>query len=105
MVGAVVSTQDVSFGAAWSRLVGERARWDSGTDELPALKVRAEPLAYGLGLVAVWVVGEGPVLVCNPQKGLHAIKRFAPGIGVEELRTALRSAGAVLHEAPTGARE
>jgi hypothetical protein len=101
----VVSTQDVSFGSAWTRLLGERARWDSGTDELPAMRFRPEPLTFGLGLVAVWIVGEGPVLVCDPQKGLRAIKGFKPGATVDTLREALRTAGAVVHEAPTGARD
>lgn len=105
MVGAVVSTQDVSFGSAWTRIIGERARWDSGTDELPALRFRPEPLAYGVGLVAVWVLGDGPVLVCDPQKGLRAIKGFSPGASADALREALRKSGAVLHEAPPGARE
>jgi hypothetical protein len=105
MVRAVVSTQDVSFGSAWTRLIGDRARWDSGTDELPPLQFTATPLLYGQGLVAVWVVGDGPVLVCDPQKGIRAIKKFAAGVTAEELRAALRAAGAVLHEAPAGARE
>ena len=101
----MVSTQDVSFGSAWTRLLGERARWDSGTDELSAMRVRPEPLAFGQGLVAVWMVGEGPVLVCDPQKGLRAIKGFQKGVTVDALRAALREAGAVVHEAPTGARD
>lgn len=105
MVATVVSTQDVSFGSAWTRIVGETARWDSGTDELPALRVRAAPFAFGQGLVAVWVVGEGPVLVCDPQKGLRAIKGFPKGTAAEALRAALREAGAVVHEAPPGVRE
>lgn len=106
MVGAVVSTQDVSFGSAWTRLVGERARWDAGSDELGPLEVRPEPLAYGLGLVAVWVVGDdAPILVCDPHKGIRAIKSFKPGVTTDELRAALRAAGAVRHEAPSSARE
>ena len=105
IVGAVVSTQDVSFGSAWARIVGARARWDSGTDELAPLKVRAEPLAYGQGLVAVWEADAGPVLVCDPQRGLKAIKEFKTGAPAEELRAALRKAGAVVLEAPLGARE
>ena len=101
----MVSTQDVSFGSVWTRLVGQQARWDAGSDDLDSLEIRAEPLAYGQGLVAVWVAGEGPVLVCDPQKGLRAIKGFAPGVAAEELRASLRAAGAVRHEAPTSARE
>jgi hypothetical protein len=95
----VVSTQDVSFGTMWTRLVGERARWDAGDDRTAARAVdTAGELRFGQGLVAVWVHGDGPVLVCDPHKALRALKQFKPGTPVEELRAALRAAGAVKHE-------
>ncbi len=85
----------------WMRLVGERARWDAGDVAAPgqATGPRTDdrpPL--GPGLVAVWVRGEGPVLVCDPQKGLRALKVLRAGTPIEALRTALREAGAVKRE-------
>ncbi len=110
----VVSTQDVSFGTMWIRIVGDRGRWDAGDDQVPALHVEpaatlaaSEPIdaadsaRFGQGLVAIWVHGEGPVLICDPNKGLHALKRFEKGTSPETLRDALRAAGAVKHEDPT----
>ena len=97
----MVSTQDLSFGSMWTRLVGERARWDAGDVEAPGRPPgpRADDLPpLGPGLVAVWVRGEGPVLVCDPQKGLRALKVLRTGTPVEALRTALREAGAVKRE-------
>jgi len=121
---AVVSTQDVSFGTMWTRLVGDRGRWDAGDDQVPALQVEASahlsagahmeqhdpvPLdgesadsaRFGQGLVAIWIHGDGPVLICDPTKGLRALKIFTKGTSSEELREALRVAGAVKHEDPT----
>ena len=100
----VVSTQDVSFGTMWIRLVGDSACWDSGDDRVPPLKLgpASEPLHFGQGLVAVWVRGEGPVLVCDPHKALKALRSFEKGTPVEVLREALRDAGAVKHEDPKG---
>lgn len=99
----MVTTQDVSFGMLWAKLVGQGARWAPGDDDAPPLHVlepRAEdrPPTFGPGLVAVWVADEGPVLICDPNKGLRAIKRLAAGTPVEELRRALREAGAVVRE-------
>ena len=104
---AVVSTQDVSFGAMWMRLVGGEARWDSGDNRVDALAIAANDpmLQFGPGLVAVWVNGDGPVLVCDPHKALRAIKTFKAGSSVEELRAALRAGGAVKHEDPRGRRD
>lgn len=91
----------------WIRLVGETARWDAGDDRVPALKIGPanEPLHFGQGLVAVWVNGEGPVMVCDPHKALRALRPFTKGTPVEELRAALRAAGAVKHEEPEGRRD
>lgn len=102
----VVSTQDVSFGTMWTRLVGDQARWDSGDDRTAARAIDADgELRFGQGLVAVWVNGEGPILVCDPHKALRALKAFKPGTPVEELRAALRAGGAVKHEDPAGRRD
>lgn len=103
----MVSTQDVSFGTMWIRLVGDTGRWDAGDDRRPALTVSAlqEPLLFGQGLVAVWVNGEGPVMVCDPHKGVRALKTFPKGTPAEQLRQALREAGAVKHEDPRGRRD
>lgn len=91
----------------WIRLLGETARWDAGDDRVPALKIGAahEPLQFGQGLVAVWVNGEGPVLICDPHKALRALRPFSKGASAEELREALRTAGAVKHEDPRGRRD
>jgi len=95
----MVSTQDVGFGTLWAKLVGPSARWEPGDDEVPALHVEpGDPPLVGMGLVSVWVVGDGPVLVCNPSKGLKAIKDLRAPISPDELRNVLRAAGAVLHE-------
>lgn len=99
----MVTTQDVSFGMLWTKLVGTTARWAPGDDDAPALHVlepRApeRPPTFGPGLVAVWVEGEGPVLICDPNKGLRAIKGLPPGTAVEALRSALRESGAVVRE-------
>lgn len=117
----MVSTQDVSFGTMWTRLVGDRGRWDAGDDQVPALQVEpsthlaqhdaihpesgpessADSARFGQGLVAIWVHGEGPVLICDPTKGVRTLKTFAKGVSPDDLRDALRAAGAVLHEDPT----
>jgi hypothetical protein len=41
------------------------------------------------------------MLLCDPQKGLRALKKFKMGASVDELRVALREAGAVRHEGAT----
>ena len=89
----------------WTRLVGERARWDAGDVEPPEARASATAglgtdagLSLGPGLVAVWVQGDGPVLVCEPQKGLRALKALPAGTPPEALRQALREAGAVRRE-------
>jgi hypothetical protein len=97
-VSGVVTTQDVSFGACWVRLIGARARWEPGSGSVPALDVRDDPPSFGAGLVAVWVADEGPVLVCQPGPGLRALKDFQPGVEAELLRNALRDAGVVVRE-------
>ncbi len=94
----MVSTQDVSFGTMWTRLVGASARWEPGGDDVPALAINDLPLMFGAGLVAVWVAEEGPVLVCRPKEGLQALKHLPPGTPIEELRRALREGGAVVRE-------
>lgn len=99
----MVTTQDVSFGMLWAKLIGPSARWAPGDDDAPPFQVldgRAadRPPTFGPGLVAVWVAEEGPVLICEPNKGLRAIKQMAAGTPVEELRRALRDAGAVVRE-------
>lgn len=99
----MVTTQDVSFGMLWAKLVGQGARWAPGDDDAPPLHVldgRAadRPPTFGPGLVAVWVDGDGPVLICEPTKGLRAIKQLGAGTPVEELRRALRESGAVVRE-------
>lgn len=95
----MVSTQDVGFGTLWAKLLGEDARWEAGEDDVPALTVVAgDPLRVGMGLVSVWCASDGHVLVCNPQKGVRVLKELrAPG-QVDEVRRALRDAGAVVHE-------
>lgn len=96
----MVSTQDVGFGTLWAKLVGEGARWEPGADDIPALAVEpGDPPRIGMGLVSVWVAGEGPILVCHPGKGLHAIKDLRAPQPPEEVRKVLRAAkGVVLHE-------
>lgn len=101
----MVTTQDVSFGMLWAKLVGTDARWAPGDDALPPLHAGEDVATIGPGLVAVWVAHEGPVLVCHPGRGLKAIKSFAPGVPVEELRRALREAGAVVREEPEPRRD
>lgn len=93
----MVTTQDVSFGMFWTKLVGESARWAPGDDDGPALQV-SESGAYGMGLVAVWIVGDGPVLICHPDKGLRALRSVPAGTPVDGLRSVLRSSGAVVRE-------
>lgn len=94
----MVTTQDVSFGMLWTKLVGERARWAPGDDDAPALQASADSPTFGMGLVAVWIVGEGPVLVCHPDKGLRALKSLPAGTPVDALRSTLRESGAVVRE-------
>jgi hypothetical protein len=101
----MVTTQDVSLGTLWVRLVGPNARWAPGEDDNPALQARADAPVIGMGLVAVWVAHEVPVLVCHPSKALRAIKSKEPGTPVEELRRALREAGAVVREEPEPRRD
>lgn len=97
-VTGLVTTQDVSFGACWVRLLGDRARWQPGTEGAGPLSARDDVPIFGAGLVAVWVDDGGPVLVCEPGAGLRAIKDFDPGVDVEVLRAALRDAGVVVRE-------
>lgn len=95
----MVSTQDVGFGTLWAKLLGEDARWEAGEDDVPALSVvPGDPLRVGMGLVSVWVSGDGPVLVCNPQKGVRVLKELRQPIAADDVRRALRDAGAVVHE-------
>jgi hypothetical protein len=96
----MVSTQDVGFGTLWAKLVGDGARWEPGADDIPALAVEpGDPPRIGMGLVSVWVAAEGPVLVCHPGKGLHAIKDLRSPQPAEEVRRILRETkGVVLHE-------
>ena len=102
----MVSTQDVGFGTLWAKLLGDDARWEDGEDDVPALAVvPGDPLRVGMGLVSVWLAGEGPVLVCNPQKGLKAIKDLRAPIAADQVRDALRGAGAVVHEHDARERE
>lgn len=93
----MVTTQDVSFGSMWTKLIGKSARWAPGDDTVAPLT--ADPSGViGMGLVSVWTAEGGPVLVCHPNKGMRALKGFAAGTPVEELRRALREAGAVVRE-------
>jgi hypothetical protein len=94
----MVTTQDVSFGTLWTKLVGERARWAPGDDDAPALQASETSPAFGMGLVAVWVAGDGPVLVCEPTKGLRALKSLPKGTPIDALQRALRESGAVVRE-------
>jgi len=101
----MVTTQDLSLGTLWVRLLGASARWAPGED--PSLPPEGPPQArhVGLGLVAIWVVEEGPVLVCHPGKALRALKAMPPGTPIETLRQALREAGAVVREEPEPRRD
>ena len=101
----MVTTQDVSFGMLWSKLIGAEARWAPGDDDAPPLSVRDDSPVFGAGLVAVWVASAGPVLVCHPNKGLRAIMSLEPGTPVDEIRRALRDAGAVVREEPEPRRD
>jgi hypothetical protein len=95
----MVSTQDVGFGTLWTKLLGEDARWEAGEDDVPALTVvPGDPLRVGMGLVSVWVASAGPVLVCNPQKGVRVLKDLRAPAQADDVRRALRDAGAVVHE-------
>ena len=94
----MVTTQDVSFGVLWTRLIGAHARWAPGDEDAPALTASVETPLFGMGLVAVWIVDEGPVLVCHPVKGLRVLRTVAAGTPVEEVRRLLRESGAVLRE-------
>lgn len=96
-----MTTQDVSFGAMWTRLLGERARWEPSTGQVDPLQVSGEDdvAMFGAGLVAVWIEGDpGPVLVCKPFEGLVALKGFEAPVEPEALRTALREGEAVVRE-------
>ena len=102
----MVSTQDVGFGTLWAKLVGKSARWEPGGDDVAALHVEpGDPPKVGMGLVSVWTVGEGSVLVCDPKKGLKAIKDLQAPIQPSEVRAALQAAGAVVHESPHPRRD
>lgn len=102
----MVSTQDVGFGTLWAKLVGKSARWEPGGDDIAALHVEpGDPPKVGMGLVSVWCVGEGSVLVCDPKKGLKAIKDLKPPMQASEVRGALHAAGAVVHESPHPRRD
>lgn len=85
----------------WTRLLGERARWEPSTGQVDPLQVRGEDdvAMFGAGLVAVWVEDDpGPVLVCKPFEGLVALKIFEAPIEPDTLRRALREGGAVVRE-------
>jgi hypothetical protein len=95
----MVSTQDVGFGTLWVKLLGEDARWEAGEDDIPALSVApGDPLRVGMGLVSVWLASAGPVLVCNPQKGVRVLKELRAPSEPDDVRRLLRDAGAVVHE-------
>lgn len=102
---AMVTTQDVSFGMLWSKLIGASARWAPGDDDVPPLSVREESPVIGAGLVAVWVAEDGPVLVCHPGRALRAIKHLEAGTPIEEIRRLLRESGAVVREEPEPRRD
>ncbi len=102
----MVSTQDVGFGTLWAKLVGKNARWEPGGDEIGALEVEpGDPPKVGMGLVCVWLVGEGSVYVCDPRKGLKAIKDLKAPIQASEILAMLESAGAVVHVSPHPRRD
>lgn len=94
----MVTTQDVSFGMLWSKLVGAEARWAPGDDDVAALEAPADSPSFGIGLVAVWVASSGPTLICHPNRGLKALKAFPPGAPIDDLRNALRESGSVVRE-------
>lgn len=95
----MVSTQDVGFGTLWAKLLGDDARWEPGEDDVPALSVvTGSPLRIGMGLVSVWLASGGPVLVCNPQKGIRVLKELRPPAAADDLRRLLRDSGSVVHE-------
>lgn len=97
----MVSTQDVGFGTLWCRLLGDRARWEAGLDDVPALQVvPGSPPKVGMGLVSVWIADEGPVYICDPAKGLRAIKHLRAPSTVSELHAALHLAEAIVHVSP-----
>jgi hypothetical protein len=102
----MVSTQDVGFGTLWTKLVGKSARWEPGGDDVSALHVEpGDPPKIGMGLVSIWLVGEGSVYVCDPRKGLKAIKDLQPPVPASEIYTALERAGAVVHVSPYPRRD
>ncbi len=101
----MVTTMDVSFGMLWSKLLGAEARWAPGDDDSAPLRTGDGTPTIGAGLVAVWVSTSGPTLVCHPSRGLKAIKSFGPGTSVDDLRNALRAAGAVIAEEPEPRRD
>ena len=96
----MVSTQDVGFGTLWAKLIGDGARWEPGADEVAPLAVEpGDPPRIGMGLVSVWVAADGPVLICHPGKGIHAIKDLRAPQAAEEVRRILRATkGVVLYE-------
>lgn len=94
---SVVTTQDVSFGACWVRLLGKNANWEPRSERPPGDSDVGHPF-IGPSVVAVWVTDEGPVLVCRAQEGMRAIKDLPLGSTAEQLRDALRESGAVLRE-------
>jgi hypothetical protein len=93
----MTSTHDVGFGTMWTKLVGELARWEPGEDrEVAALGVvPGDPPRVGMGLVSVWVAGDGPVLVCDGTKGVRALRGLHGPLEPERVRAALRESGAV----------
>ena len=99
-MAGLVTTQDISFGACWTRLLGEGACWEPSTRQVDPLRVRGEDdvALFGAGLVSVWVDGDGPVLVCKPREGLAAIKDFDAVTEPDVLRRALREGDAVVRE-------
>lgn len=102
----MVSTQDVGFGTLWCKLVGRGARWEPGGDDVPALHVEpGDPPRVGMGLVSVWVDGDGAVLVCDARKGLHALKHLSPPMQAREVRAVLERAGAIVHVSPHPRRD
>jgi hypothetical protein len=102
----MVSTQDVGFGTLWAKLVGKSARWEPGGDEIPALHVEpGDQPKVGMGLVSIWVVGEGSVYICDPKKGLKAIKDLKPPMQPSEVYAVLEAATAIVHVSPHPRRD
>jgi hypothetical protein len=99
----MVTTQDVSFGTLWVKLIGKTARWTPGDDRLPAFSTGDG--AIGMGLVAVWVGDSGPVLICRPNVGMKILKSLSPGLSFADASAALRDGGAVIREDPHPPRE